>query len=261
MIAARDLDLGFGKTPFLRTVSLQVEPGVLLAIVGPNSAGKTTLLRALAGQHRPHSGSVLVDGRPIAELGSKERSRRVALVEADGPVPDDVSVYDVVAMGRLPYRPWWSWSALDHDEAIIAHALQRTQLGELARRPFGALSSGERQRAWMALALAQQAQTLLLDEPTSHLDIRHAFEALGILRALTREGYAAAVVLHDLNLASAFADRIAVLGDGCLLVCAPPAQALDETVLRRAYGVTIRVRAETDGRVFAFADPDGTANT
>jgi len=259
MIAAamsvREVALAHERRTFLERVSFDVVPGELLALVGPNGVGKTSLLRALAGLSRVQSGTIVLGDRPIAAFAPAERARAIALLEAQGSIPDHVSAYEIVCMGRLPFRPWWRWTQSIADRDAVDRAISRLEIGDVAARSFETLSSGAQQRVWMAMAIAQDAKLLLLDEPTSHLDVRHAFELLDVLRGLTREGCAAVVVLHDLNLASGFADKIMLLGEGTALVCGTPQQALDEDVLRRAYGVSIRVRREPDGRVFSFADP------
>ncbi len=251
----RGVALAHGGCRILEDVSLDVRTGELLALVGPNGVGKSTLLRSLAGRHRIDAGSILVDERAIDTLHPGERSRTIALIEADGALPDRMTVRDVVAGGRLPHRPWWRWSSTDADHRAIDEAIELADIRTLADRPFAELSSGERQRVWIALAVAQQTRLLLLDEPTSHLDIRHSFEMLALVRALVANGKAAVVVLHDLNVAAAFADRIALLAERTLLACGAPAQVLDETLLSRVYGIPMTVRREVDGSVFAFPLP------
>ena len=255
MIVVEGVALGYGGCTILEDVALTIRPGELLALVGPNGAGKTTLLRALAGQRPLDAGTITVEGRAIASLSARERGRIAALVEAEGTQPDGMTVAEIVALGRLPFRPWWRWTSSDADRAATERALDRLGLGAMASRPFEQLSSGERQRVWMALAVAQDAQTLLLDEPTSHLDVRRAFEALALVRTLVAGGHGAVVVLHDLNLAASFADRIALLGERRLLACGTPAEVFDEARLSRAYGIPIAVRHEPDGRVVTFAAP------
>jgi iron complex transport system ATP-binding protein len=253
MIAVDGVALAYGGCRILENITLTIRPGELLALAGPNGAGKTTLLRAIAGLRPVDAGTIRVDEKPIAMLAPRERSRIAALVEAEGPVPDAMTVADVVAMGRLPFRPWWRWSTDASDRTAVARAIARLQLESIAARPFDELSSGERQRVWIALAVAQNAQTFLLDEPTSHLDMRHAFEALTLVRSLVADGHGAVVVLHDLNLAAAFADRIALLGDRQLLAWGTPGEVLEEERLALAYGIPIAVRREPDGRVVTFA--------
>ena len=252
MIEARALQLAYGANVVLDGVSMQLCGGELLAIIGPNGAGKSTLLRALGGLHVPTAGAVTVDGIPIREMSPQSRARRIALVEVEGAGVAHIVVREAVAMGRLPHRPWWRWAPLPEDDAIVDAALERTQLLERSDRSLDALSSGERQRVWVALAVAQGAPNLLFDEPTSHLDLRHATSILSLLRALADDGAAVAIVVHDLNLAAAHADRIALVGEGTLLACDAPERVFNETLLSRAYGVPIAVKQEED-RLLAFA--------
>jgi iron complex transport system ATP-binding protein len=254
MIAMRDVALAYGGCRVLEHVDLEVRAGELLALVGPNGAGKSTLLRSIAGTMPLDGGSLIVAERALATLSARERGRLVSLVEAEGPVPEGMTVGDVVAMGRLPFRAWWQWSSHDADRAAVDAALERLGLTAMRARLFGELSSGEQQRVWIALAVAQDARLLLLDEPTSHLDLRHAYDALTLVRSLVADGHGAVVVLHDLNLAAAFADRIALLGARTLLACGPPSTVLEEARLRSAYGIPIAVRHEPDGRVVTFVD-------
>jgi iron complex transport system ATP-binding protein len=254
MIVMRDVALGYHGCRVLEHVDLDVRAGELLALVGPNGAGKSTLLRAMAGMMPLDSGTVDVDGRAMSALAPGDRGRIVSLVEAEGPVPEGMTVGDVVAMGRLPFRSWWRWSSHDTDRAAVAIALERLGLHTMETRLFADLSSGERQRVWIALAVAQNATLFLLDEPTSHLDVRHAYEALTLVRSLVRDGHGAVVVLHDLNLAAAFADRIALLGERTLLACGSATEVLNEERLQRAYGIPIAVRHEPGGRVVTFVE-------
>ncbi len=259
MIGVNAVAVGYGGCRILENVSFDLAAGELLALVGPNGIGKSTLLRALAGLRQIEAGSIEVDGRAVASLRARERGQLLALIEADGPLPERMTVDDVVSGGRLPYRPWWRWSSTPADRSAIDEAIALTEIGVLRNRPFAELSSGERQRVWIALAVAQNTRVLLLDEPTSHLDIRHTYDMLALIRRLVAGGKAAVVVLHDLNVAAAFADRIALLGERTLLACDSPARVFDEALLERVYGIRIAVRRESDGGVFAFAVPPGRA--
>ena len=251
MIDARGLTLAYTSV-VLDDVTLEIRGGELLAVIGPNGAGKSTLLRALAGLHHPLQGDVNVDGAPIFSMNAQTRARHVALVEVEGPPVTGMSVREAVAQGRLPYRPWWRWAQLPGDEEIVDAALERTELVPYANRLLDELSSGERQRVWVALAMAQQATNLLFDEPTSHLDLQHATRILRVLRQLADDGAAVAIVVHDLNLAAANADRIALLGAGRLLACDAPEAVFREETLSSAYGTPIVVR-RVDGMLLASA--------
>jgi len=253
MIDVRDVALAYGGCRILENVTLDVREGELLALAGPNGVGKSTLLRAIAGTRQLEAGTIGIDGRSIGSLRPSERGRLIALIEADGPLPERMTVADVVSGGRLPYRPWWRWSSTAEDRRAVDAAIELTEIAALRDRPFAELSSGERQRVWIALAIAQDTRVLLLDEPTSHLDIRHTFETLTLVRRLIAGGKSAVVVLHDLNVAAAFADRIALLGTRTLLACDAPAALFDEALLSRVYGIPIAVRRESGGAVYAFA--------
>jgi iron complex transport system ATP-binding protein len=254
MIDAQDLTLAYGPNVVLRGVSMQLGDGELLAIIGPNGAGKSTLLRALGGLHTPQDGNVMVNGKAVAQMSSQERARRLALIEVDTSPVTNVTVREAVAQGRLPHRPWWRWNELPEDEAIVDDALERTQLGDRAERMLDSLSSGERQRVWVALALAQRAPSLLFDEPTTHLDLGHAMHILSLLREVADAGTTVIIVLHDLNVAAAHADRIALVGQNTLLACDVPERVFQEDLLTAAYGAPIIVRRE-EGMTLAFARP------
>jgi iron complex transport system ATP-binding protein len=237
-VTLRAVTLAAGDRTLLRDVSLDVTPGELVAIVGANGAGKTTLLRAIAGVAKPHSGTIAIDFTDPHAMNARARARAVTLIGSDVETPPATTVREIVGTGRFAFRPWWDWTQDDASEAAVGEALAAVDLALMSERDFETLSSGERQRAYLALALAQDAGVVLLDEPTSHLDPRYALETLCAIRGIASGARSALVVLHDLNEAAAVADRIAVLGDGRLLVCEEPKDALDPEILERAFGIT-----------------------
>jgi iron complex transport system ATP-binding protein len=247
MIAARDLTLRAGARTLLRDASFAIERGEFIGLLGANGAGKTTLLRTLAGVRPPSSGGVLLEDRDLTQLPPGERARTIAHIAGDDLFLDQLLVRDVVSMGRYPHHRWYQWHQEPHDESAIEGAMRAVHLEPLANRRFDTLSSGERQRVWLALALAQEAPVLLLDEPTSHLDIRAAREILTLLRAQATANKTIVCALHDLNEAAEFCDRIILIGDGELLALAKPQDVLRPDLLQRAYGI----RMET------FTTPSG----
>ncbi|HKU80974.1 MAG TPA: ABC transporter ATP-binding protein [Candidatus Tumulicola sp.] len=253
MIELHEVAVTAGGKPLLQDIEVRFDVGEFSAVLGPNGVGKTTLLRAIAGLQAAARGTVTLDGRDVAHLRPGERALRVAFVTSDDALTDALSVRDVVGIGRYAHHRWWQWRERTDDRIAVECALHAVGMAELAGRPFATLSSGERQRVWIALGLAQETPSLLLDEPTSHLDVRVAHEILALLRALARGGKAIVCVLHDLNDAAAYADRIALLGDGRLLCAGTPDEVFTGSALERAYGVAMERVRSADGRLRVFA--------
>ena len=225
----------------LHGVSLGIEAGQVMAIVGPNGVGKSTLIKVASGILRPVHGRVLVDGQDVGDLEPPERARRLAVVPQATRVPPAFTAEQVVLMGRTPYLGWLDREGPE-DRARAAEAMQRTHTAGLAGRPMGELSGGEQQRVLVARALAQSAGVLLLDEPTAHLDLRHQDETLRLVRNLAGEaGLAVVIALHDLNLVARFADRVALLSDGGVKKLGVPQEVLTPELLAAAYGLEIHV--------------------
>jgi iron complex transport system ATP-binding protein len=228
---------GYGARTVLRDVDLEVGAGEWLGIVGPNGAGKSTLVRLITAALEPVNGTILVDGRPLSTLDREAIARRVAVVPQPSTLPFAVSVEDVVALGRLPHEDKLR-GLRPADRAAVSAAIDRVGLGRLVGRDVRELSLGERQLVLVAVAIAQAAPIVVLDEPTVHLDIRHQFEVMDLLEDLrVRDGRTIVTVLHDLNLVARRVPRIVVLADGRIVADGPPRVALDADRIRSVFGV------------------------
>jgi ABC-type cobalamin/Fe3+-siderophores transport system ATPase subunit len=252
MIEARALTLQAGSRMLLSRVDFRIERGAFVAILGANGAGKTTLVRTIAGLRRPDSGRLLVNEHDAFSLPPYERGRSMAHIAGDETFLDQVLVSEVVAMGRYPHHRWWEWSQTEHDEHAIHDALDQAGMRAFAHRRFDTLSSGERQRVWIALALAQEAPLLLLDEPTSHLDVRAAYDVLLLLRKQRDAGKTIVCVLHDVNDAAQFADRLLVIGRQRILAYDKPENVLRSAALESAYGIPMEIARAASGSLRVF---------
>jgi iron complex transport system ATP-binding protein len=240
-LAAEHVTLAYDDSVVVRDLDLQLTEGSFTAIVGPNGCGKSTLLRALGRLMRPASGQVLLDGRAIARTPTREVARVLGLLPQAPVAPDGLTVADLVARGRHPHQTWLrQWSR--DDEAVVAEALAWTDLADLGDRPVDALSGGQRQRAWISMALAQGTDLLLLDEPTTYLDLSHQIDVLELVGRLHAErGRTVVVVLHDLNLAARYAQRLVAMKDGVLVASGAPDEVLTEALLADVFDLEARV--------------------
>jgi len=240
-LAASALTAGYGPRTILAGLDLAVPPGAITAIVGANACGKSTLLRCLARLLRPAAGHVVLDGRPLRDMPTRALARRMGLLPQSPTAPDGITVADLVSHGRHPHQGMLSrWSQAD--DRAVAEALEATQTADLADRDVDELSGGQRQRVWIAMALAQQTDILLLDEPTTFLDIAHQIEVLDLLADLNAsKGTTIVMVLHDLNLAARYADHLVALRDGRVHAAGPPETVLTEEMVREVFGVPCRV--------------------
>lgn len=239
--AIHDLHFGYRQTEVLCGLNLTFEPGSFHAIIGPNGSGKSTLLNLMAGQTAPASGTVRINGKPVAEHAPSALAHLTAMVPQEFNFNFPFTVFDAVLMGRHPHIPRFSRPA-DEDLAQVRAAMNSVDIAHLADRPVSELSGGEKQRTVLARALAQTTPGVLLDEPTSSMDIRHALAAMSELRRLAHENdHTVIAVLHDLNLAAAYCDRIVVLDNGRLHTQGSAAEALTPDIIRDVFGVAAEV--------------------
>jgi iron complex transport system ATP-binding protein len=248
-----------GREPLavLRGVDLELQPGELVALLGANGSGKTTLLRLLSGALRPDAGEVQVAGRPIGEWPRSALARRVAVLPQHLELPEGFRVAELVEMGRAPHARRLFGSTAD-DELAVAHALRDADAAELADRYPYELSGGERQRVLVAMALAQEPELLLLDEPTLHLDLAHQVSLLQRLRRLhAQRNMTVLSVLHDLNLAASFAPRVVLLADGRVVADGPPNRVLTADTVEAVFGVRTEPAVTASGARHLAIDMTG----
>jgi len=246
MLEINALSAAYFETEVLREVSLSVESGEILALVGPNGAGKSTLVRAVSGVIPISGGKVRLNGVDLKGLGYMQRARYLAVVPQARELPAAFTVYQTVLLGRTPYLSWLGIAG-PKDHAIVQLALERTHTDQLAGRRVSDLSGGEQQRVLLARALAQDAPILLLDEPTTHLDLQHQSNLLNLVRQLCQENnLSVLMVLHDLNLAGLYADRVALMNAGCILATGSPEQVLTAENLSSVYHVPVNVIPHPD---------------
>lgn len=254
MLELRGLSAYYGGKQALESVSLDFRPGELLAVIGPNGSGKSTLLRTAAGLHPCKSGSVTLDGVPLRKLSRKEIARKVAWMPQTRNTPD-ITVWRMALHGRFPHTGYPRHIG-EEDRRIAARALADADAAELSERFLRELSGGERQKAYLAATLAQQCDTILMDEPTAYLDISRQFQVLALAKRLAEEGKAVAAVLHDLPMAFAFADRIAALRDGRVICADAPEKLYAMEIVPEIFGVSLRrVRDGSEWRYYCEVAP------
>ncbi|MGW2670206.1 ABC transporter ATP-binding protein [Streptomyces sp. NPDC001272] len=240
-LTAQNVTLGYDQRVIAENLSVEIPDHSFTVIVGPNACGKSTLLRALARMLRPTAGQVLLDGRAITSTPAKQVARTLGLLPQSSVAPDGITVADLVARGRYPHQGLLrQWSA--RDERIVLESMASTGVAELADRAVDELSGGQRQRVWIAMALAQQTPLLLLDEPTTYLDIQHQLEVLDLCAQLHEEqGRTLVAVLHDLNQAARYATHLIALRGGVVVAEGPPAQVVTARLVEEVFGVACRV--------------------
>mgnify|MGYP003644030702 FL=1 len=239
MISARNIAVRLGGRAILDDVSLDVNPGEVLALVGPNGAGKSTLLSVLSGDRKPDSGTVTIDGRELGSIRHGELARLRAVLTQENSVSFPFRVSEVVAMGRSP----WARSLESRDDvAVVNEALEVTDVAHLGDRRYTTLSGGEKARVSLARVLAQHTPVVFLDEPTAALDLRHQEDVMRVARSMAEDGRAVVVVLHDLSLAGAYSDRLALIAHGALDAIGTPSEVLTAERVERVYGLAVELR-------------------
>ncbi len=237
LVRADALHVGYGDRAVLHGLDLELPDGAITAIVGPNGCGKSTLLRSIGRVLKPSSGAVLLDGEPVHTLPTRQVARRLGLLPQTNVVPEQLTVRDLVARGRFPHRGAFGRWTHDDEEAVI-EAMAATGTTDLAERVVDELSGGQRQRVWIALVLAQQTPVLLLDEPTTYLDLAHRLEVLHLLRELNAaRGITVVMVLHDLNEACRHADHIIAMREGGVVSEGAPVDVVTPDLVREVFGV------------------------
>ena len=253
VLDAKAISVRLGKSRVLNEVTLSILRGTVTAIIGPNGSGKSTLLRTLARLLRPETGSVLLDGAAIARMSPGQVARQIAtLSQSPGAVPG-MTVQELVEQGRYPHTGPLRMRS-DRDRAAVERALELTSSSRFRHRLLDSLSGGERQRVWIALALAQEPRILLLDEPTTFLDVNHQIQALNLIQALNREhGLTVVMALHDLNQASQYAERLVVLHGGRIVEEGLPTEVIREDVLASVFNVQAHISVSPiDGALFCY---------
>ncbi|KQY37689.1 ABC transporter [Nocardia sp. Root136] len=240
-LGADAVSLGYGERVIVDELSLDIAPGVVTTVIGPNGCGKSTLLKSLGRLLRPREGQVVLDGKAISSMKTKDVARVIGMLPQTPVAPEGLTVADLVARGRHPHQSWLrQWSA--DDETEVAAALAQTGIADLADRTLDELSGGQRQRAWISMALAQGTDILLLDEPTTYLDLAHSLEVLDLVDRLHAEyGRTVVMVLHDLNLAIRYSDELVVMRAGRIVARGKPADIVTADLLAEVFGLEATV--------------------
>lgn len=254
-LSVHNLSITVNKNEILKNISVSFREGKRTAIIGPNGCGKSTLLRAVSGLNRNYSGEVLLDGAEMKKLPRRAIAEKLAILPQGVSAPADLTVKDLVAYGRFPYRSLFK-SAAKEDAEIVAQAMEKMRVSHLQSRLVATLSGGERQRAWIAMALAQQPQILLLDEPTTYLDIAHQLEIMQIITELNaQENMTVIMVIHDINHARLYADDVVIIKNKGVFAGGCPAEIITPPNLAEVFGVEAAVykNGAQDEVIFPFA--------
>ncbi|MEU5889128.1 ABC transporter ATP-binding protein [Streptomyces sp. NPDC047461] len=239
-LEARGVTVGYGDRTVIDDLDVAIPSGLVTTIIGPNGCGKSTLLRTLSRLLKPAKGTVVLDGDDIARLRTRDVAKKLGLLPQAPVAPEGLTVADLVARGRHPHQSWLrQWSS--DDAQVVERALAMTGVADLADRPVDELSGGQRQRVWISMTLAQGTDLLLLDEPTTYLDLAHAIDVLDLVNDLHTSGRTVVMVLHDLNLATRYSDNLIVMREGAILAQGHPRDVITAELLHEAFGLRARV--------------------
>ncbi|WP_369275539.1 ABC transporter ATP-binding protein [Streptomyces sp. R11] len=245
-LAAKGITVGYGARTVIEDLDVAIPSGVVTTIIGPNGCGKSTLLRTLSRLLKPTKGTVVLDGDDIARLRTRDVAKKLGLLPQAPVAPEGLTVADLVARGRHPHQSWLrQWSS--DDAAVVERALAMTGVADLGDRPVDSLSGGQRQRVWISMTLAQGTDLLLLDEPTTYLDLAHAIDVLDLVDDLHESGCTVVMVLHDLNLATRYSDNLIVMRDGSILAQGHPRDVIAAELLHEAFGLRAMVIEDPAG--------------
>ncbi len=240
-LTSHNLSGGYNQQAVVTKINLNLQAGEWLSILGANGSGKSTLLKLLCRVIKPLQGKVLLDGKAIHQLPPHVVARKIAVLPQQQTIPNGLTVEQLVSLGRTPYQPWYQWDLNAKDRVFVDDALKQTQLDSLRQRPVTQLSGGERQRAFLALALAQDPEILLLDEPTTYLDINYQLQLLELLKQLNLKGLTVVTVLHEINLAIRYSDRLALMKKGRLLTIGETTEVITTENLAQVFGVEVAI--------------------
>lgn len=257
-IELKQLHGGYSDVSIIENVNFNIREGEWLTIVGANGSGKSTLLKLINRILIPQKGSVFFDQQSCQSMSPKDIAQQISFLAQQQHIPENITVQELVSLGRVPHQTWWQWSPSPEDQEHIQWAIAKTGLETYRDRPVQALSGGERQRVFIALALAQRTQALLLDEPTSYLDIHYQLELLELLKSLqTAETFTIVTVLHDLNLAERYSDRVALMQAGQVLSVGKRHEVLTQENIRQAFQIEAEILLSSIGRIIVPLNPCG----
>lgn len=237
MIRAEHIQVGYEDKIIIEDLSLHIHKGEIVSILGPNGCGKSTLLKTLSRIIKPKQGTIWIENNEMSELNSKVISKKIALLSQHNEAPQDITVKELIYYGRFPHKKWYEAKSQE-DEEIVEWAMVHTRLTDYSDRKVRALSGGERQRVWLAMALAQKPEVLLLDEPTTYLDISHQLELMELIEEINKKlNMTIVMVLHDLNQASKYSDRLVIMKKGKIMSDGTPKDVINQDLIREIYNI------------------------